>query len=96
MNEHTHFPGWSARLRVGAVAVAVAMIVGIAIANAPLAKVPSVEPVAFDGSVIMDLNPNDKTIGGSVYTMYGSFGELGYQAYPHAPNADSYLSDFED
>ena len=97
MNEQTKFPGWSARLRVGAVAVLVALIVGVAIANAPLAKVPAVEPVAFDGSVIMDLNPHQKTIGGSVYTMYGAFGELSHHAVPRGgQDWTSALQDFED
>lgn len=98
MNEQTKFPGWSARLRVGAVAVIVALIIGVAIANAPLANVPtSYQPVDFDGSVIMDLNPHQKTFGGSVYTMYGAFGELSHHAVPRGgQDWTSALQDFED
>jgi hypothetical protein len=77
MNVLTHFFDWPAHLRLTLIAAAAAMIVGVAIANAPTASVPGdYEPVPFDGSVIMELNPHQKTIGGSVYTMYGPFGEI--------------------
>ena len=78
MNALTRFFDWPAHVRLTLVATAAAMIVGVAIANAPTTNMAAVdEPFPFDGSVIMDLNPHQKTIGGSVYTMYGAFGEVG-------------------
>jgi hypothetical protein len=84
-------------------AAAAATIVGVAIANAPTTNVRSdYEPYPFDGTVgyYMDLNPHQKTIGGSVYTMYGPFGELGYHSTPRPAQqstAQAYeLRDYED
>jgi hypothetical protein len=85
MNALKHFFDWPTHLRLTLIAAAAATIVGVAIANAPTTNVRSdYEPYPFDGSVgyYMDLNPHQKTIGGSVYTMYGPFGELGHHSMP--------------
>jgi hypothetical protein len=77
MNALTRFFDWPAHLRLTLIAATAAMIVGVAIANAPTASVSGdYQPMPFDGSVIMDLNPHQKTFGDSVYTMYGPFGDL--------------------
>jgi hypothetical protein len=77
MSALTRFFDWPTHLRLTVIVAVAATIVGVAIANAPTSNVSiGYEPVQFDGSVIMDLNPHQKTIGDSVYTMYGPFGDL--------------------
>jgi hypothetical protein len=83
MNAQTSLFHLPTHLRLTVIAAAVATIVGVAIANAPTSHIGlSYEPAPFDGSVIMDLNPHEKTIGGSTYMMYGAFGELSHHAVP--------------
>jgi hypothetical protein len=87
-------------LRLTVIAAAAATIVGVAIANAPTSNFGSAfEPVQFDGSVIMDLNPHEKTIGGRTYMMYGAFGELSHHSVPRLQDwkvQQGDLFDFED
>ncbi len=101
MNAQTSLFHLPTHLRLTVIAAAVATIVGVAIANAPTANVGlGYKPVPFDGSVIMDLNPHEKTFGGSTYTMYGPFGELSHHAVPRGAQElqtqTHGLYDFED
>ena len=81
MNAQTNFPSWTTRLRVGAIAVGIAMIAAVAIANVPTPNNALDYGSGFSNDVLSNDAAQRKAFAAALSGTY----DLGFLEFENAP-----------